>query len=233
MEMPKYEQIMRPLLEYSTDELEHSFGEAVDYLTEKFQLSETDRNKKTSNGKQSLFRNRVGWAKTYLTNAKLLVSTKRGFFQITEKGVEIAKSGSQIDKQFLQQFKGFNEFLSQQKKMINNNEESSRELNKISQSNNDNVSLQMNIKQIIQYMKKEYPDQVTDLSEYIELTLATLDDVIHNINKDISLYASNRQFEDISIHASMASEIVKLETEINKILLVLNSKSQMNNDGVK
>ncbi|MCL6559753.1 MAG: restriction endonuclease, partial [Firmicutes bacterium] len=57
------------------------------------------------------FHNRVGWARTYLKKAGLLESTRRGYFRITERGLEVLKkSPSRIDVHFLEQFAEFREF---------------------------------------------------------------------------------------------------------------------------
>jgi restriction endonuclease Mrr len=51
------------------------------------------------------------WAKTYLTEASLLESTRRGHFRITERGRQvIASHPARIDNDFLNQFAGFRQF---------------------------------------------------------------------------------------------------------------------------
>ncbi len=56
-------------------------------------------------GTAPLFDNRVGWARTYLKQAALLESQKRGVFRITPRGLELlAKNPSRIDNSTLEQF---------------------------------------------------------------------------------------------------------------------------------
>jgi restriction system protein len=62
-------------------------------------------------GKQTVFSNRVHWAKTYLSKAGLLESTRRGYFKITRRGLQVVESKpGRIDVKFLSQFEAFQEF---------------------------------------------------------------------------------------------------------------------------
>jgi restriction system protein len=62
-------------------------------------------------GTAPLFDNRVGWARTYLKQAGLLESPKRGVLRITERGkATLSKSPKRIDVKFLDQFAEFREF---------------------------------------------------------------------------------------------------------------------------
>ena len=62
-------------------------------------------------GNQSKFSNRVAWAKSYLQQAGLFLSPKRGHFQLTDRGAAVLKSPpSRIDIKFLEQYPEFVEF---------------------------------------------------------------------------------------------------------------------------
>ena len=59
----------------------------------------------------------MGWATTYLKKCKLLESTKRGCFKITERGIEVLNQNpSKIDCHFLEQFPEFHEFKTKKPK---------------------------------------------------------------------------------------------------------------------
>ena len=59
-------------------------------------------------GRQTTFRNRVGWARTYLSKAGLLATEKRGHFSITITGRKVlAQKPPRIDARFLLQFPSF------------------------------------------------------------------------------------------------------------------------------
>ena len=111
MSIPDYQTLMLPLLEFSRDKKEHSLREAVDYLTDKYKLSEEDRKKLLPSGQQEVFKNRVGWARTYMKKAGLLESTRRGYIRITDRGLEIlAQSPDRINNKFLDRYEELRQF---------------------------------------------------------------------------------------------------------------------------
>jgi restriction system protein len=110
MAVPDYQSLMLPvLIVAATGEVR--IGDAVDRLAEQLNLTPEDRAQLLPSGKQTLFGNRVHWAKTYLTKAGLLESTRRGHFKITERGQQvIASHPPRIDNEFLNQFAEFRQF---------------------------------------------------------------------------------------------------------------------------
>jgi restriction system protein len=110
MAVPDYQSLMLPVLTVSTVG-EVRIGDAVDRLAKRLNLSLDERAQLLPSGKQTLFGNRVHWAKTYLTKAGLLESTRRGYFKITERGQQvIASHPPRIDNEFLNQFVEFQQF---------------------------------------------------------------------------------------------------------------------------
>ncbi|MFO7793148.1 MAG: winged helix-turn-helix domain-containing protein [Candidatus Saliniplasma sp.] len=51
---------------------EHSFKDAVDELTEQFNLTPEERSKLLLSGSDRVFRNREGWVRTHLKKAGLI-----------------------------------------------------------------------------------------------------------------------------------------------------------------
>jgi restriction system protein len=110
MTVPDYQSLMLPVLSMSTNE-EVRFRDIVDRLADKLGLTPEDRGELLPSGKQTLFNNRVHWAKTYLGKAGLLGSTRRGHFNITPRGQQVLDSHpTNIDVRFLDQFVEFREF---------------------------------------------------------------------------------------------------------------------------
>jgi restriction system protein len=108
--MPGFQAIMLPLLELAADGREHSHHEAVDVLAERFGLTEEEREDRLAGG-QSRFGNRVAWARVHLGQARLLESTRRGWFQITQRGREVLQQRpDRIDLRFLERFEEFRSF---------------------------------------------------------------------------------------------------------------------------
>lgn len=68
-------------------------------------LSEDDLAEMLPSGRQTTFMNRLHWAKTFLDRAVVVNSTKRGHFQITERGLRLlAASPAPISMKVLSQF---------------------------------------------------------------------------------------------------------------------------------
>src|SRR5437588_1167748 len=88
MAIPDFQAFMLPLLEFSGDQREHSMSEAVVYLADCFKLGNEERNELLPSGQQRRLDNRVGWARTHLTKAGLLETTKMSHFRITPRGLE-------------------------------------------------------------------------------------------------------------------------------------------------
>jgi restriction system protein len=62
-------------------------------------------------GRQSLLYNRVHWAKTYLSQARLLEITRRGYFKITDRGLDVLRQKPEsLNVKFLEQFQEFRDF---------------------------------------------------------------------------------------------------------------------------
>ena len=89
MAIPDYQTIMLPLLVYLSNEQEHKTREAVEYLSNQFNLTKEEREELLPSGLQQIINNRVGWARTYMLKAGLLLSTSRGYIKIEERGLII------------------------------------------------------------------------------------------------------------------------------------------------
>ncbi|MBP6385882.1 MAG: restriction endonuclease [Pseudarcicella sp.] len=109
--IPDYQTLMLPLLKLVSDKQEHKYRDLIEKLAIDFQLTEVERKELLDSGNQSIFDNRVGWAKTYLKNAGLLESPKRATFVITETGLITLKNNpNRIDAKYLRKFPSFLEF---------------------------------------------------------------------------------------------------------------------------
>lgn len=116
MAIPDYQSIMLPLLRFAADGNEHSLREAIEFLSEKFGLTDVEKNELLPSGQQPRFDNRVAWARSYMNKAGLLEATRRGHFRITQRGREVLSSNpSEINVKFLEQFPEFVEFRAKQR----------------------------------------------------------------------------------------------------------------------
>lgn len=111
--IPKYEEIMLPFLKYISDGNEHSLNETHDALAKQFKLSDEELKELLPSGQQPIFRNRLGWARTYLKKAGLLTSPKRAHFKISDAGlVLLNEKPTEITSKFLTKYDDFVEFQS-------------------------------------------------------------------------------------------------------------------------
>lgn len=116
MAIPDYQTIMLPILRLASDREEHKFSESVQYLAEKFSLTDEERSELLPSGTQAVFNNRVGWARSYLKQATLLSSPRRGYFKITEHGLNLlAEEPEKITSAMLGRYSEFQEFKNRKK----------------------------------------------------------------------------------------------------------------------
>lgn len=110
MAIPDYQTVMLPVLRAAADG-EVRVSDTVEKLAGEFGLTEDERAELLPSGRQPVIYNRVQWAKTYLTRAGLLKATRRGHFEITDRGKNaLAEHPQKIDNNYLMQFEEFIEF---------------------------------------------------------------------------------------------------------------------------
>jgi len=96
---------MLPLLRFCSDGQEHNNREAIDALSDEFNLTEEEQKELLPSGQQRVFNNRVAWSRAHMKMALLIENTRRGVFRITPRGKEILQqSPSEINLRFLRQF---------------------------------------------------------------------------------------------------------------------------------
>jgi restriction system protein len=111
MSIPDFQTIMLPLLRITGDGKEYSVRDFVDQLAKTFALSEQELEELIPSGTQTIFYNRVGWARTYLSKSGLLEMTYRPYYRITERGKEVlVQKPERIDMKFLRKFPEFVHF---------------------------------------------------------------------------------------------------------------------------
>ncbi len=108
MAIPDFQSIFLPLLKACADGKEHTKQELIPLLTKQFELTGAELEIKLASGKQGMFDNRVGWAKSYLKQAGLLENLKRGVFRITARGMQVLSENPQpLNVKYLKRFPEF------------------------------------------------------------------------------------------------------------------------------
>lgn len=129
MAVPKYHEFFPSFLNSLADGKAHTIKEIRTYCAESFNLSEEDRQACLPSG-HNILSDRVGWARTYLKKAGLILSPHRATFALTEEGKAAVRNGSgNVNLDYLLKFKSFAEFYNGPKKKSScliNNEDTSK-----------------------------------------------------------------------------------------------------------
>ncbi len=111
MAVPDFQTLMLPVLKLAAAG-ETRVIDCVGKIAAEFGLNEADIAELLPSGKQTRLKNRIYWAKSYLGQAGLVESTKRGLFQVTAAGRKVLESGvAKIDKSYLERFPSYREFM--------------------------------------------------------------------------------------------------------------------------
>jgi restriction system protein len=103
---------MRPLLEVLSDGKEWRMRDVVDTLATRFRLTPEEREEMLPSGQQTLFNNRVGWAKTHLKGAGLIANPSRGKVTLSDEGRRVlAAHPDAINCRFLRQYPSYLELV--------------------------------------------------------------------------------------------------------------------------
>lgn len=112
MGLPKYYELYRPFLKALSDEKVHTLKEIKDYITKLLNLNEELLLERLPSGKQTIYDNRIGWARTYLKKAGLISSPQRAHLQITVEGQALLASGVNItDRLLAEKYSEFADFI--------------------------------------------------------------------------------------------------------------------------
>jgi restriction system protein len=111
MPIPDFQTVMLPLLRLTQDQQEHSKRQVTERLAATFRLTDAERQQLLPSGRQPTFDNRVGWAVTYLRKAGLLDTTRRGYFRITRRGLDLLNEDPErINLKLLERYPEYIEF---------------------------------------------------------------------------------------------------------------------------
>ena len=109
--IPDFQTLMLPVLKEVSDGKEHKICDVVNSLAKQFSLGDEELTIMISSGTQSVFYNRISWAKTHLKKARLIESETKGTIKITERGKKVLQEKpTRIDIKFLKKFDEFVEF---------------------------------------------------------------------------------------------------------------------------
>lgn len=165
MSLPKYHEIMLPLLKLHSDGQVHDLKDMIEPISDYFNLTESERQERVQAGWQRID-DRIGWARTYLKKAKLLSSPQKRHHQITDRGREVlamnlkSLKGKDLIKMYpdIMQDKFYNPELRTSKEKIGDIED---------EENSDldpGETLDKGVKQIEASVKSDIVDQIENLT---------------------------------------------------------------------
>ncbi|ANR71407.1 hypothetical protein AXF19_10765 [Selenomonas sp. oral taxon 126] len=101
--LPRYDEFYAPLLHVLKDGNTYTMKEVKKRIAENLHLPENALLERLASGRQSVYDNRIGWAKTYLQKAGVVVSPKRAQIMITDRGKALLSSGETITNALLEE----------------------------------------------------------------------------------------------------------------------------------
>lgn len=110
-DIPDFQTIMLPMLKLLADSKQWTLNDVMRALTQHFNLTEEHLKIQVPSKQMGLFRNRVGWTRSYLKKAGLIKYPQRGVYQITETGKEfLTTNPTKLRMKQLEQFPQYKEW---------------------------------------------------------------------------------------------------------------------------
>ncbi|HBI41272.1 MAG TPA: restriction endonuclease [Planctomycetales bacterium] len=112
MAIPDFQSVMLPILEALQDGQERKMREVTETLAVRLKLTDEERQELLPSGQQTVFSNRVAWAKSHLKNAGLIENPVRGKVSIAEAGRKVLlQKPATVNCKFLKQFSTYLKFI--------------------------------------------------------------------------------------------------------------------------
>ncbi len=112
MSLPSFQQLMLPTLAVVSQSYEETpLSRIEEELAKSLNLSPDARTRLVPSGQQTLFANRLNWARCYLVKAGLVEPTRRGYVRATPRGRDVIGEGvAEIDSDYLARFPEFRDW---------------------------------------------------------------------------------------------------------------------------
>ena len=101
MSLPKYNELYIPLLTAIYDGKVYTMKEIKIKVSRALNLTEEELSERLPSGTQTVYDNRIGWAKTYLKKAGLVEAPQRAHVKITAEGKRILESREPVTNELL------------------------------------------------------------------------------------------------------------------------------------
>ncbi|TAJ89610.1 restriction endonuclease [Reyranella sp.] len=112
MAVPAFHNLLLSLLKRTHDGAKHRLPLLAPLVARDLNLTTDDLSELLPSGVQSRYRNRLAWAKVYLSRAGLLETVERGSFRITDRGKKLlATNPPEVTLDTLRQYPEFSAFV--------------------------------------------------------------------------------------------------------------------------
>jgi restriction system protein len=101
---------MRPLLVVLAAGQDTTVQDIRDMLAHQFGLTDEELDERLPSGRDSTYRNRVGWALTHLKGAAVVESPRRGVYRITDRGRRLLADTPETERVDLRTLSAFDEY---------------------------------------------------------------------------------------------------------------------------
>ena len=112
MSLPSFQDLMLPTLSVVGQKFEEiAISRVEDELVRTLKIPAEDLRCLVPSGAQSIFSNRLNWARCYLVKSGLMEATRRGHVRVTQRGRDVLREGlRQIDIDYLGKFAEFRDW---------------------------------------------------------------------------------------------------------------------------
>ena len=94
--VPEFEHFILPVLKIVSDFGTITRADVRKLICDHFNFSEEEKKETTRSGNRTKYEDRCEWALTYLRQAKLISSSERAKYDITESGKQLLNSGIKL-----------------------------------------------------------------------------------------------------------------------------------------
>jgi restriction system protein len=117
MAIPKYDEIMLPLLKVLSDGQSHTKRELTEKMADHFQLTPEERGQMLPSTRATYIKHRTGWAAFGLRKAGLATNPVEGTLQITDEGRKFLATNpsGRLTRPVLMQFEPYRQFVAEMK----------------------------------------------------------------------------------------------------------------------
>ncbi len=137
-----------------------TLNEVMQKLTRHFNLTDEHLKIKVPSGQMGLFRNRVGWTRSYLKKAGLIAYPERGVYKITDEGKKFLETNP--SKLRMKQLENFPKYMDWRNTFAKNTDRKSEEIEKNNQTPDE--VLESTIEEIHNELATELLDKLKENS---------------------------------------------------------------------